>query len=1618
MICLSLYRPTEPDDSERNSALNEAEFIFTIIFTVELVLKMMAIGPREYFNDGFNYLDFLIVFFGWIGLIPGINSDNLSAVRTLRVLRPLRTITIFPGLRLLVKTTITALPMVFTVVLLALYLFVLFGIYGIQTYSGILRKRCVQNEYLDAKLTLTPDELDRIWGPREGYYDELEFCRENSNGLWPGHLCQEGMTCVDVENPNFGFTSFDTLLWALLLVFQCVTLEGWTDIMYWTMDASSGLSCIYYIILIFIGAFFLLNLALAVISNVHEASMAAEDKDDVEEEGDADEHMTRTEEEQQNMWFLQKKAWSIISTTTFTNTVTSLIILNTIVLAANYSGASNTYLTVLETMNLILTIAFLVEMVLKFVGLGPHDYVSDKFNIFDTFVNIGSLVELIFFRGGSLSALRAVRILRVLKLAGKWPPLQNFLLTLFMTVQELGNFSAIVLLVIFVFSLLGMQMFGGKFDFGDETGIPRSNFDTLLRSFVTVFQVLTGEDWNVVMYNGMRSMGEWGSLYFVFLVLIGNYVVVNLFIAILLASFDNHRKAMVAKQQKEALRKIEELKASGALDEEKSVGSTKKLFRRLTKSKRSKSNGSLVTETSADESSINGSTLEVPLTTNIPTGESLEEISKRTRDNMQARLIEFEAKHPNGHHVQQPKEKYPKEMYPKDAENPLTSVKKDSTRGLSRENPLAQSTIRIATSSSSIPEAGQGLLQHALKRRDESPPKGKTTTRTGRHPAELNSAMMEAMCVTRPKEEEEEEEEEDNRIKYRPLAEFELKSMGIFSNTHPIRVWMYKVVDSMWFERIVLLLITFNCIEMAMESPDLDDKENWHQFFRASNLAFVIIFAMEFFMKIIALGLYGEEGTYIKDNWNVLDGAIVVLSLFDMTAGAILNTDLAWIRALRALRPLRMINKAPNLKVVVHALFASIPALSSVLMVALLFWLVFGILGMSLFMDKFGYCTDPDRYIVKENCTGTWDPTGEGFLEERQWKKYNQNFDNIFKASTTLFEMSTTEQWLIVMWQGVDAVAEDKNPRRDNNEYMVFFFVLFMLFGSFFLVNLFVGIIMDSFATKQQEIGTRHLFLTSRQVEWLNYMELYRHLRPIKSVEHEIPWRRKMYAFVTSPWFENGIIVAILLNALVMTTVHEGQSQVWTDGQEMANEIFKWIFAAEAVFKLLGFGIKEYFRSRWNTADLIIVVLSFMSLNTSFLRLLRITRVLRVVKETDAFLTLFDTLLNSLPTLINVGALLLLVFFVYAILGVNLFGKVNRNQTFLNRQANFSNFGWAMLTLFRCVTGEAWNGIMYDCMVEPPFCDDDNNPNNDFGCGNAGAAYFFFVSFVIVGNFIVLNLFLAVVLEQYNNSAADTLISEKDVLFFRELWSTFDRQGLGVMPAKRLPHFLELLPPPLGLRRDRSGSVRDLDIMKLKFILLGSDHRWASFHDVLFSLVTIAVRDPEQAMPKEIARIMDKLLTRTRTMINVMTNKEMAVYFKDTVTMLPVPVPPSTDMTESEFSNDVLLAARLVQHHFRHFQARKYLMAQLPDIKVASTDALRQSCPQLVGNLMVDLNEMHNFQMEDLMPEEHAGLESTQKGTEDVSVYNDDDLSSDHSQYYMTDQGSTSSDQYADSDAD
>ncbi|KAA3681610.1 uncharacterized protein DEA37_0007098 [Paragonimus westermani] len=172
-------------------------------------------------------------------------------------------------------------------------------------------------------------------------------------------------------------------------------------------------------------------------------------------------------------------------------------------------------------------------MLLKMYGLKIRIYFESTFNIFDCTVIIGSLFEIIwgFFHTDTsfgISVLRALRLLRIFKVTRYWASLRNLVVSLLNSMRSIISLLFLLFLFILIFALLGMQLFGGDFNF--DEGRPTQNFDTFVKALMTVFQILTGEDWNTVMYNGIRAQGGVSggggiyAIYFVLVMLVGNCI--------------------------------------------------------------------------------------------------------------------------------------------------------------------------------------------------------------------------------------------------------------------------------------------------------------------------------------------------------------------------------------------------------------------------------------------------------------------------------------------------------------------------------------------------------------------------------------------------------------------------------------------------------------------------------------------------------------------------------------------------------------------------------------------------------------------------------------------------------------------------------------------------------------------------------------------------------------------------------------------------------------------------------------------------------------------------------------------------------------------------------------
>ncbi|KAK3257950.1 hypothetical protein CYMTET_32981, partial [Cymbomonas tetramitiformis] len=346
---------------------------------------------------------------------------------------------------------------------------------------------------------------------------------------------------------------------------------------------------------------------------------------------------------------------------------------------------------------------------------------------------------------------------------------------------------------------------------------------------------------------------------------------------------------------------------------------------------------------------------------------------------------------------------------------------------------------------------------------------------------------------------------------------------------------------------------------------------------------------------------------------------------------------------------------------------------------------------------------------------------------ERKWKNSEMHFDNMAAAMITLFEMSTTEGWTEVMTNGIDGVSSTQSFQRDYQLVRSLYFLAFMVICSMFILNLTVGIIMDNFhLLKMEETATgvgitsvAAALLSKRQREWV---QAYKAALKYQGTNKEpkgppCDWKRTATRnFFGSVYGEVIVMGAILLSTLVMTLEHYDQSDTWTAFLETSSIVFMVVFTLECVVKIWAYSPVVYFSVKWNKFDFFTLCASYAGLVFSYsagsgsvFRVLRCFRVVRMVKKLKSVQKLVDTFVMSLPSILNISALIFLLFYVYAILGVNLFGKVVMNGA-LNRHSNFRTFGQAMITLLRMATGEAWNAIMHACSVQPPDCSNEARP--------------------------------------------------------------------------------------------------------------------------------------------------------------------------------------------------------------------------------------------------------------------------------------------------------------------
>uniref|UniRef100_A0A8D0H470 Sodium channel protein n=1 Tax=Sphenodon punctatus TaxID=8508 RepID=A0A8D0H470_SPHPU len=1330
----------------------------------------------------------------------------LGQLQVLAILMPLWNLVFSAGLKTIVGALIQSVKKLADVMILTVFCLAVFALIGLQLFMGNLRQKCVRwplsNDTLQEgimELDGNPFANETLYGNATGFgngtFDWDEYINNEENfyfldgaldALLCGNSsdagrCPEGFMCMKAgRNPNYGYTSYDTFSWAFLALFRLMTQDYWENLFQLTLRAAGKTYMIFFVLIIFLGSFYLINLILAVVAMAYaeqnEATMQEEKEKEEEfqqlleqlkkhqeeehkrlqrdsssskdrimtgKKGDSDHEVDSDQAKQdcngrviprvmlersatvdetssldepdkpdhnhlyvgnQDGPGLQKRAESTLSVvsnamegnlpmahcrlpirrTQFAHKflvwdccplwlklkafmklivldpfvdlgITICIVLNTLFMAMEHYPMTEEFENVLNVGNLVFTGIFTAEMVMKLIALDPYDYFQQGWNIFDSIIVTLSLVELGLANVQGLSVLRSFRLMRVFKLAKSWPTLNMLIKIIGNSVGALGNLTLVLAIIVFIFAVVGMQLFGKSYKecvckISSDCVLPRWHMHDFFHSFLIVFRILCGE-WIETMWDCMEVAGQTMCLIvFMMVMVIGNLVV------------------------------------SGSL--------------------------------------------------------SL--------------------------------------CFPCSPQKPMHY---GSTSSLC-------STV------------------------DYKPPE-----------PEVEAVAEEAMA-----EEEPDECFTEACVKRCPCLYVDIKTEkgGKWWN---LRKTCFKIVEHNWFESFIIFMILLSSGALAFEDIYIEQRQVIRTILEYADKVFSYVFVVEMLLKWVAYGFK----VYFTNAWCWLDFLIVDVSLISLTANWMGYSELGAIkslRTLRALRPLRALSRFEGMRVVVNALLGAIPSIMNVLLVCLIFWLIFSIMGVNLFEGKYYRCinTTTDELFDISEVNNKSDCMALLYTNEVRWVNVKVNFDNVGLGYLSLLQVATFKGWMDIMYAAVDSREVAEQPFYEINLYMYLYFVIFIIFGAFFTLNLFIGVIIDNFNQQKKKIR-KDIFMTEEQKKYYNAMKKLGSKKPQKPIPRPSNKLQGMvFDFVTKQVFDIVIMILICLNMVTMMVETDNQSQTKIDILFKINLIFIVIFTAECLLKMVALR-HHFFTIGWNIFDFIVVILSVIGLVLSdiiekyfvsptlfrVIRLARIGRVLRLIKGAKGIRTLLFALMMSLPALFNIGLLLFLVMFIYSIFGMSNFAYVKK-ESGVDDIFNFETFGNSIICLFQITTSAGWDGLLNPILNSgPPDCDPSlENPGSEVkgNCGNPSIGICFFCSYIIVSFLIVVNMYIAIILENFNVATEESSepLCEDDFEMFYETWEKFDPDATQFIAYSILSEFADTLQEPLRIAKPNKIKLITLDL--------------------------------------------------------------------------------------------------------------------------------------------------------------------------------------------------------------
>ncbi|XP_035172675.1 sodium channel protein type 5 subunit alpha-like isoform X2 [Oxyura jamaicensis] len=1135
------------------------------------------------------------------------------------------------------------------------------------------------------------------------------------------------------------------------------------------------------------------------------------------------------------LWLrIKKKVAAFIKDPFIDLTITLCIVMNTLFMALEHNNMSDNFKSMLNVGNLVFTGIFTAEMILKIIALDPYYYFQQPWNIFDSIIVTLSLIELSLpkhkgkkerRKGGTLSVLRSFRLLRVFKLAKSWPTLNTLIKIIGNSLGALSNLTLVLAIIVFIFAIVGVQLFGSNYRDNrfkiNKNGKPRWHMMDFFHSFLVIFRILCGE-WIETMWDCMVVAEKpLCLLVFLLVMVIGNLVVLNLFIALLLNSFSTDCLQTAEDDGEMNNLRIAFARINKGFHFVKSVtwDTCCGKLRHLKKAHRKK----------------NKLTAQNPLGLGKERKNCKENYSKEWGEKNWENCAGLEdfITNPNVF-VCVPIAEAENTSDGFEDDDKLSTFT-DTEYSKQEENHLRQRGERGKNSGSWSKGSGLSSEEFSVlylgKDRKAEPPSPEQKEFDS-----VSSSEGSTVDLTNPEDllRQIPEFAEDMKTPEKCFPEGCVRYFRCYKGSAlnfggqtwwNLRKTCYQIVEHSWFESFIIFMILLSSGALAFEDIHINERKRIKAMLSFLDKMFTFIFVLEMLLKWVAYGFK----KYFTNAWCWLDFLIVDVSLINLLGSSF--DAVKSLRTLRALRPLRALSRFEGMRVVVNALIGAIPSIMNVLLVCLIFWLIFSIMGVNLFAGKFGKCVNmtEENSVLNTSVNDFTDCKMYNNTGKIFWVNVKVNFDNVGSGYLALLQVATFKGWMDIMYAAVDSREKNEQPQMEHSLFMYLYFVNFIIFGSFFTLNLFVGVIIDNFNQQKKKLGGEDIFMTEEQKKYYNAMKKLGSKKPQKPIPRPLNrYQGFLFDVVTREAFDVVIMILICLNMITMMVETYDQSETKTNILNKINILFVAIFTAECVVKLVALR-QYYFSNAWNIFDIVVVIMSLLALLLSgigkalehflpptlfrVIRLARIGRILRLIRAAKGIRTLLFALMMSLPALFNIGLLLFLVMFIYAIFGMANFAYVKMEDG-IDDMFNFQTFANSMLCLFQITTSAGWDGLLSPILnTGPPFCDP--NVRGRVGeCGKPAIGIIYFVSYIIISFLIVVNMYIAVILENFNAATEESTepLGEDDFDIFYEIWEKFDPEATQFITFSALSDFADALAEPLRVPKPNKIELIAMDL--------------------------------------------------------------------------------------------------------------------------------------------------------------------------------------------------------------